>query len=267
MTTLQIITLAIIQGVTEFLPISSTAHLILPSQVWGWPDQGLSFDIALHVGTLSAILVYFRHELVALTQGFFRSLQERTLNSDARLAWAILIGTIPIGLAGLAFKSLIEHQGRSILVIACSTLVFGIALGLADRLGKRRRQEDSISWKEGLLIGCAQAVAIIPGTSRSGITMTAGLWLGLTREAASRFSFLLAIPAMALSGGLDAVELLTNGHEVAWSEMGLGMLISAITGYICIDVLLKMLKKMSFMPFVIYRMALGVGLLWLYFGG
>ncbi|MDX1443800.1 MAG: undecaprenyl-diphosphate phosphatase, partial [Gammaproteobacteria bacterium] len=176
---LQTIILAIIQGLTEFLPISSSAHLILVPVLTGWSDQGLAFDVAVHVGSLAAVMLYFRRDIVNVTVAGLRSLKTRRVEGDARLAWAIVLGTIPVGLAGLLFADFIEANLRSALVIATTTIVFGLLLWVADRHGATGRNEHQLRWVDILVIGVAQALALIPGTSRSGITMTAGLLMGL----------------------------------------------------------------------------------------
>ena len=195
-----IIWLALVQGLTEFLPVSSSAHLILVPQLLGWPDQGLDFDVAVHLGTLIAVVAYFRHDIVKLFLAWFASITKRTMTPEARLAWGVILGTIPAGLVGLLFKDYIEVYLRSPMVIAATTIIFGLLLWLADRRARLERSELSLNWQDFLVIGGAQAIALIPGTSRSGITLTAGLLLGLTREAAARYSFLVSIPISVLSG-------------------------------------------------------------------
>jgi undecaprenyl-diphosphatase len=256
--------LALVQGLTEFLPISSSAHLILAPLLNGWRDQGIAFDISVHVGTLSAVIIYFRHELVAMTRDWYGSLRYRRHTPDSRLAWAVLLGTIPVGLAGLAFKHYIETDLRSAIVIATTSIGFGVLLGLSDWLGKRRRDEHSLNWKDVLFIGIAQAVALIPGTSRSGITMTAGLMLGLTRQAAARFSFLLSIPVIVLSGGLAGFDLLKQPVATDWTAILTGMFISFISALLCIHFFLKLLDRIGMLPFVIYRILLGIALFWIF---
>jgi undecaprenyl-diphosphatase len=260
----QIIALAILQGLTEFLPISSSAHLILLPQLEGWADQGLAFDVAVHVGTLAAVVWYFRRELVLMTRDWGRSLAMREMVGESRLAWAVLFGTIPVGLAGLLFKDMVETVLRAPLVIAGATLVFALLLWWADARGRGTRSEHAIGWKDVLVIGVAQAVALIPGTSRSGITMTAGLMLGLSRSAAARFSFLLSIPVIVLAGGLNALELVQGEAAVDWRALILGSLLSALAAYLCIHFFLKLLERIGMLPFVIYRLLLGIGLLYLY---
>ena len=183
---LQIVILALVQGLTEFLPISSSAHLILVPVLTDWPDQGLAFDVAVHAGTLTAVVLYFRRELARMLVEWLASFKGG-LTPDARLAWAVLIGTIPVGLAGLIFKDVIETQLRSPMVIAVATIVFGLLLWYADSTGKRSKNEYGLLLRDVLIIGLAQALALIPGTSRSGITITAALMLGLNREADARF--------------------------------------------------------------------------------
>ncbi len=259
---LQAFWLAVIQGLSEFLPISSSAHLILPSQVLEWPDQGLAFDVAVHVGSLIAVIVYFREDIVALTQAWLDSLFVRRHTAESRLAWYIILATIPAGLAGLFLGDFIEQNLRSMLVIAVTTIVFGLLLGWADWRGKRTREMQQFSAKSAFLIGVAQAIALIPGTSRSGITITAALALGFDRETAARFSFLLAIPIIVLSGGYKGVQLL-NSEAVDWIMILVGTSLSGITAYLCIRVFLSVIKRVGMFPFVVYRLVLGMFLLYL----
>jgi undecaprenyl-diphosphatase len=260
----QIIALALLQGLTEFLPISSSAHLILLPILANWQDQGLAFDVAVHVGTLAAVVYYFRRTLRTLINDWWQSVVQRQRVGESHLAWAVGFGTIPVGLAGLLLGDVIETALRSPLVIAVTTILFGLLLGWADWRGKRQRQEQQIGWKDVLFIGLAQAVALIPGTSRSGITMTAGLMLGLTREAAARFSFLLSIPVILLAGGLKTRDLVQSTLSVDWTALISGAVFSAISAYICIFLFLKMLERIGMWPFVIYRLILGAILLWLF---
>jgi len=264
MSILQIVVLGIVQGLTEFLPVSSSAHLVLVPYFTHWKDQGLEFDVALHVGSLVAVLIYFRQDLLAMSKAWFASVFKQQHSQESRLAWGILFATLPAGLIGLAFNDMVEHNLRLPLVVAGTTLFYGALLGVADWAGKRERGEYSLSWKEMLLIGCAQALALIPGTSRSGITMTVGLFLGLTRTAAARFSFLLSVPIIAAAGAHDGLKLLKNPANADWQAMGLGMIVSAITAYLCIALLLKWLSRASLMPFVVYRFALGTFLLFIW---
>jgi len=257
---IQIIVLALVQGFTEFLPISSSAHLILVPALTGWQDQGLAFDVAVHVGTLLAVVSYFRQEIVSMFFAWIDSLKTRSLTPDGRLAWAVLLGTIPAGLAGLLLKDYIETELRSPLVIATATIGFGLLLWWADVKGKRQRGEYQVTWRDVLVIGISQALALIPGTSRSGATMTAGLFMGLTREASARFSFLLSIPLIFLAGGFQTLELIGAASPVDWISLLLGVVLSAVSAYVCIHLFLKLLEQMGMLPFVIYRMLLGIGL-------
>ncbi|MCU7916613.1 MAG: undecaprenyl-diphosphate phosphatase [Candidatus Thiodiazotropha sp. (ex Gloverina cf. vestifex)] len=261
---LQIFILAALQGLTEFLPISSSAHLILAPHVLGYADQGLAFDVAVHVGTLAAVIGYFRHEVISIGGDFFRSWVNPTARSrESRLGWMILIATIPVGLFGLLMKSLVETDLRSPLVIAITTIGFGVLLLAADKLGKRNRDEYTINWWDAVIVGLFQAIAIIPGTSRSGSTMTAGLFLGLTRKAASRFSFLLSIPTIIMSGGLLTLDLIGSGIETDWLSLGIGAGLAFITAYLCIHFFLQFIERIGMTPFVIYRLILGGAILYL----
>ncbi|KGJ90727.1 undecaprenyl-diphosphate phosphatase [Colwellia psychrerythraea] len=273
MTTLEIIILALLQGLTEFLPISSSAHLILPSQILGWQDQGLAFDVAVHVGTLLAVIMYFRKEVGVMAVAWLGTVDvgpEKGRDSfDGKLAWWILLATIPAGLFGLLGKDFIEEHLRSALVIASTTLLFGFLLGFADiKAGKRTTHKpmEKLGLKGAMLIGLAQAIALIPGTSRSGITMTIGLMLGLSRDNAARFSFLLSIPAIAMAGSYLTLKLVLSSEAVDWFAMGLGSLIAFVSAYACIHYFLILLEKLGMMPFVIYRLVLGLGLLWFILG-
>ncbi|MEE4243842.1 MAG: undecaprenyl-diphosphate phosphatase [Kangiellaceae bacterium] len=258
-----LIILAIIQGLTEFLPISSSAHLILPSQVLGWPDQGLAFDIAVHVGTLTAVVIYFREEIYSMIVAFFRSGFSRQMEQDAKLAWAVILGTIPVGLVGLVFSvfDIVDNYLRSIEVIATTTIVFALLLWWVEKHVQHRRDEHTLTWKDICIIGCAQAMALVPGTSRSGATMMAGLWLGLTRSAAARFSFLLSIPVIILSGGSTTVKLMQQPQAANWDELFAGFSLAAISALVCIHFFLKLIDRIGMMPFVWYRLALGLALL------
>lgn len=261
---LQIFVLAVVQGITEFLPISSSAHLILVPVFTSWEDQGLAFDVALHLGSLSAVLMFFRHDIFAMTQSWTRSLFTRQIDADAKLAWAVLFGTIPVGLAGLAFQDTIENVLRSPLYLAVGMIVFGLALGWADWKHRGTRTERELNWKDVLLIGIAQAIALFPGTSRSGITITAALLLGLSRDAAARFSFLLSIPVILIACGLQSVELINSDTAVDWTAMAAGVLLSGISAYLCIFYFLAFIQRIGMQPFVIYRLALGILLIVLF---
>ncbi|NMM41169.1 undecaprenyl-diphosphate phosphatase [Pseudoalteromonas arctica] len=261
MSIIEIIVLALIQGLTEFLPISSSAHLILPSQILGWQDQGLAFDVAVHVGTLIAVIIYFRKEVVEILAAWFKSLGAQGATDDSKLGWWIILGTIPAAVLGLAFKDLIELYLRSAWVIAVTTILFGLLLWYADVKGKQTKTIYQLTWKSALMIGMAQAMAMIPGTSRSGITMTAGLLLGMNKQSAARFSFLLAIPVISMMGLYYTVELALGDEVVDWTTLILGAGLSFFSAYACIFLFLKIIERMGMMPFVIYRLLLGVGLI------
>jgi len=254
--TVQVVFLAIIQGLTEFLPISSSAHLILPSTLLGWEDQGLAFDVAVHVGSLLAVLTYFRKDIRLLIVCWCRSLTGGQQTPESRLGWQIILATIPAGLAGLFLGDLIELHLRSIAVIAFTTIVFGILLGLSDKFSLRVKNLHQFTWRSALIVGCAQALALIPGVSRSGITITVALALGFDRIAAARFSFLLAIPVIVLSGGYKGMQLLQL-TMVPWFDILLGAVLSAVTAYCCIHVFLTWINRIGMLPFVVYRMILG----------
>lgn len=257
----QTIVLAMVQGLTEFLPISSSAHLILVPVLTPWEDQGLAFDVALHVGSLTAVVVYFRSELAAMAGAWLRSLRPRgggRLSNDARLAWAVGLGTIPVGLAGLASRDLVEGWMRSPLILATSLILFGLLLGGADARRRGERSEFQIGWQAVTVIALAQALALIPGVSRSGITMTAGLLVGMTREGASRFSFLLSIPVIFLAGALEVRGLLAQGASVDWGMVALGTVVSGVSAYLCIHYFLQFIRRVGMQPFVVYRVLLGL---------
>lgn len=254
---LHLIALATLQGFTEFLPVSSDAHLILVPRLLGWPDQGLAFDVAVHAGTLAAVLWYFRGELAGTVRSWRADPDPRRATGDARLAWAVLLGTVPAGLAGLLLRDFVADGLRTPAVIAWATIGFALALWLADVLGKRRRTEHQLRWGDVLWIGCAQALALIPGASRSGATMAAGRALGLTRDGAARFSFLLSVPVICLAGARETVELLRGGDSVAWGTLALAALIAGVTAHACIRVFLRVLERVGMLPFVIYRLILG----------
>ncbi|WP_068544682.1 undecaprenyl-diphosphate phosphatase [Thalassotalea crassostreae] len=262
MSTIETIILALIQGLTEFLPISSSAHLILPSQLLGWVDQGLAFDVAVHVGTLLAVMIYFRQEVSSMFVAWGNSIVKKQHNQDSKLAWWIIFATIPAGLFGLLGKDFIEDNLRSAAVIALTTIVFGLLLGFVDKTSKQNKTIDSLGFKGAMYIGLAQAVALIPGTSRSGITMTMGLMLGLSRDAAARFSFLLSIPAIAMAGSYLTLKLILEANGVDWEAIALGASIAFISAYACIHYFLILLDKVGMMPFVIYRLVLGAFLIW-----
>jgi undecaprenyl-diphosphatase len=264
MTDIQAVWLAAVQGFTEFLPISSSAHLILLPRLLGWPDQGLAFDVAVHVGSLIAVLFYFRKDIVPMIRDWALTLAGRPNTEYSKLAWAVVIGTIPLGIGGVLMKVAVGGELRSPLVIASTTIIFGLLLGWADHVGKRDRDEHSLSWKDSLMIGGSQILALIPGTSRSGITITTGLMLGLTRTAAARFSFLLSIPAIILPGILLGADLAESSDPIHWRSFILGAVLSAVFAYICIRLFLTMIQSIGMTVFVVYRIVLGAFLFYLF---
>ncbi len=248
---IQIITLALVQGLTEFLPVSSSAHLVLVSPVLGWPDQGLMFDIAVHLGTLIAVLAFYRRDLTRLAFEMWRpgAAQQEVL--------ALAVATVPAVLAGFFLGDWLETWTRAPWVIATTTLLFGLALGLADRRGGRGVQ---ITLLIALGIGLAQVLALVPGTSRSGVTITAALLMGLSRSDAARFSFLMAIPVIAGAGLLMGKEALESSIEVNWIDLGLGATLSCAAAFACIKVFVGLVERIGMMLFVWYRVALSAAL-------
>jgi undecaprenyl-diphosphatase len=258
----QAIVLAVVQGLSEFLPISSSGHLVLIPHFFGWADQGLAFDVAVHMGTLIALLAYFRRPLLNMGVAWTRSVLQREQTRDSRLAWQLLVATIPVGLAGLLFDDYIEAHLREPLFIAGTLSFFGIVMYLADRLGRGTLDEYSVSWGQALMIGVAQALALMPGTSRSGITMTAGRALGLTRSGAARFSFLLAVPGIAAAGGYEGLKLLTSPGPVDWQPMAVGIVFAALSGLACIHLLIRFIERIGLLPFTIYRLLIAAVIVW-----
>jgi undecaprenyl-diphosphatase len=262
MTLIQIIVLALIQGLTEFLPVSSSAHLILGSKVFGWPDQGLVFDVATHLGTLVAVFIYFRHELLGMMMAWMGPAVTDTDRQHRAMTLHLAVASIPALLAGALLHDAVELHLRDVQVIAWATIGFGLLLWIADARSPRDGGLDRINLRAAILIGLAQAFALIPGTSRSGVTITAGRFLGLSPQAAAKFSFLLAIPIIGAAGSYGALRVLSGDADINWTEFALAMLLSALAGWVCIAAFLALLKRIGLMPFVIYRLALGVVLLW-----
>ncbi|WP_100637944.1 undecaprenyl-diphosphate phosphatase [Marinobacter salexigens] len=253
---LQAFFLGLLQGLTEFLPISSSAHLILVPAFFDWVDQGVAFDLAVHVGTLLAVVIYFRADVFSIARDGLMSINRRRVVGQGALALYLVIGTIPAGLAGLALLDIIDNELRAVEIIFATTLFFGLLLGIADWMPKRQRSLDSLNWKDALLVGIAQAIALVPGTSRSGITITAGLFLGMSRETASRFSFLLAIPITALASAVKLLEVAAADITVDWSAFLVGGVTSFIIAITAIHFFLKWLNKVGMWPYVIYRVIL-----------
>ncbi|MEM7406622.1 MAG: undecaprenyl-diphosphate phosphatase [Pseudomonadota bacterium] len=261
---LQTVTLALVQGLTEFLPVSSSAHLILAPRLLGWPDQGQAFDVAVHVGTLAAVVSYFHRELGKMLRDWLASLAARRAVGHSSLAWGVFWGTFPAGLTGVLAGDQIELFLRSPLVIAAATIGFGLVLWWASVRDDGGRDEFSIGWRDVLIIGCAQALALIPGTSRSGITITAGLLLGLRATAAARFSFLLSVPIIAAAGLLHTLGLIQQGASADWAAVGVGALVAALSAFACIHAFLKLLERIGMLPFIVYRLILGAALVVLF---
>lgn len=270
---LEAIVLAIVQGLTEFLPISSSAHIRVAGLAMGMEDPGATFTAIIQIGTELAVVVYFWRDIVRIITRWFQSLTGKVPRNDpdARMGWLIIIGSVPIVLLGVLFQDLIRTQFRSLWIIAISLIVFGIILGLADVLARRVKTLDHLNWKDGLIYGFAQALALIPGVSRSGGTITAGRLMGYDRPSAARYAFLLAIPAVLGSGGYELVGALTEdnaaGAPINWGATLLATVISFIVGWAVIKFLMKWVETRSFMPFVIYRIALGTLLIILLIAG
>lgn len=262
---IQTITLAITQGLTEFLPISSSAHLILVPTLAGWTDQGIAFDIAVHVGSLLAVFAYFRKDIVQLIQGFFRSLYKGPSDFYSTLSWQLIIATLPIAIIGLVAHDFVATTLRSPLVIAAATMGFGVLLLASDRYSLHQKTISQLKWKDVALIGLAQTLALIPGTSRSGITLTAGLALGFDRKNSAMFSFLLSIPVIILAGGYEGVKMLTSPTPLPWNLLIIGITFSGLTAYLCIHFFMQFIQKIGMLPFVVYRLLLGCFLLLMFY--
>ena len=259
---LQVIVLAVVQGLTEFLPISSTAHLYLTSWLFGWQLEGLDFDIALHIGTLLAVLLYFAGDWVQIiAQGFgVRMKGDEEIKHNHMLLWLLAIGTVPVGIAGLLFNKQAESTWRNPFVIGGMLIAVGVLMYLAENAGRRQRDLSSIDLADAVTIGVAQALAVVPGTSRSGITISAGLFRNMTRESAARFSFLLSTPAIAAAAGKALYDMHKKGglHGVMNSDFLVGVAVSAITGCLVISWFLHYLRRGGLRPFVYYRIVFGI---------
>ena len=261
---LNMLVLAVVQGVTEFLPISSSAHLILVPVLFGWPDQGLAIDIAVHVGTLAAVLVYFHRDVLDLVAGLWMAIRGRP-DDRSRLVLHLVVATLPIVVVGLLAKDLVGTTFRSELLIAVTTILFGIVLWIADRGADRYdRRLGEMTLKDAVVIGTAQVLAILPGTSRSGITMTAALFLRFNRTESARFSMLLSIPTIAAAGLLATLDLVKSGDATLQADAIWAAVLAFVAALLTIWGLMKWLRTSSFTPFVIYRLVLGaVLLMWL----
>ena len=262
MSLIQVIVLAVLQGFTEFLPISSSAHLALTPWVFGWEDQGLTFDIALHFGTLMAVLIYFFRDWVQIiAQGFgLRWGRDEQLRRNPRLLWLLAAATIPVGISGMLLKDYVEHTFRNPILIGCMLIGVGILMGWADRIGRGLKRIGAVTGTDGMIIGLAQALAVVPGTSRSGITITAALFRNIDREAAARFSFLLSTPAIAGATAKALIDLIQAGGVAPDMRTPFiaGMLVSALTGCIVIRYFLIFLRRHTLKFFVAYRIIFGI---------
>ncbi len=269
MTVGQAIVLGIVQGITEFLPISSTAHLRVISALLGWPDPGAAYSAVIQLGTLGATLAYFARDLWGMARGLAKGLVRRQLLQDAgsRLAIYVIAGTVPIGVAGLAFEKWIDREFRSIHVIAAALILLGVLLYLAERLSRRERGLSGLDFPRSQIIGAAQALALVPGASRSGVTLTAGLFCGLTRDAAARYSFLLSVPAVAAAGIFKLGSIGADPHSPGGAALVAGTVAAFFSGYLAIEGLLRFLRTRSTLVFVIYRIVLGVALVALSLSG
>ncbi|MER6466392.1 undecaprenyl-diphosphate phosphatase [Streptomyces sp. NPDC093272] len=263
--------LGLVQGLTEFLPVSSSAHLRLTAAFSGWKDPGAAFTAITQIGTEAAVLIYFRKDIGRIVSAWFRSLFDKAVRGDhdAKMGWLVIVGSIPIGLLGVTLKDQIEGPFRDLRITATMLIVVGIVIGVADRMAardekggrhrapKQRKTLENLSVKDGLIYGFCQACALIPGVSRSGATISGGLFMGYRREAAARYSFLLAIPAVLASGAFEVKDSVGEGH-VAWGPTLFATVIAFASGYAVIAWFMKWISNKSFMPFVWYRIALGV---------
>jgi undecaprenyl-diphosphatase len=263
--------LGLVQGLTEFLPVSSSAHLRLTAAFAGWHDPGAAFTAITQIGTEAAVLIYFRKDIARIVSAWFRSLTNKAMrhDQDAKMGWLVIVGSIPIGVLGVTLKDQIEGPFRDLRLTATMLIVMGVVLGVADRLAardetggrhraaKQRKSLQELSVKDGLIYGVCQAMALIPGVSRSGATISGGLLMGYTREAAARYSFLLAVPAVLASGAFELKDASEGGH-VSWGPTIFATVIAFVVGYAVIAWFMKFISSKSFMPFVWYRIALGI---------
>ena len=256
------VVLGLVQGLTEFLPISSTAHLRIVASLAGWDDPGATFTAVTQIGTEAAVLIYFRHDIGRILRQWSHSLVRPELRRDpnALIGWYVIVGTLPIGILGVALQGYIRDQFRNLTLVALTLIVFGLILGVADRLAKQTKTLERLDLSDALVYGLAQSLALIPGVSRSGGTISAGLLLGYTREAAARYAFLLAIPTV-LASGLFELRRIGDGDAPAWGATLAATAIAFGVGYAVIAWFLRFIATRSFLPFVLYRVVLGVALL------
>ncbi len=255
----QAIILGIVQGLTEFLPISSSAHLLIVSQLFGWTDPGAAFTAVTQIGTETAVILYFRHDIWRIIRAWLGQFGDPELRGspDVRLGWLVIIGSIPIALLGFAFSDQIETVARNLWLVSCTLILFGIVLGVADRTARLVKELPQLTYRDGLVYGLCQALALIPGVSRSGATISGGLFLGYTREAATRYAFLLAIPSVLAAGFYQALDI-GSDPAVAWGPTILATVIAFGVGLAVIAWLLRYVATKSYMPFVVYRVVLGL---------
>jgi undecaprenyl-diphosphatase len=262
MTWLQVVVLAIVQGLTEFLPISSSGHLVLVPSAAGWTDQGLAFDVAVHFGSLLAVCLFFRDDILALLRGTGQLLTLNHKTPESRIALALGIGTVPAAIAGLSLAGWIEANLRSPAVIVFTLAGYAVIMVLADRLGRRDRSVADVTLRDALVIGCAQALALVPGTSRSGVTISAGRILGFDRRDAARFSFLLSVPVILLATVYEMGGLVMGDEQVDWTQLSVAALVAAVVAYASIDFFMRFVSRIGLMPFAIYRLVLAAVILY-----
>jgi undecaprenyl-diphosphatase len=262
---IQAIVFGVVQGLTEFIPISSTAHLRIIPALLGWGDKGAAFTAVIQLGTLIATFIYFRKDINNLTTGFISAVRKKDYfsNIHSKLFILIIIGTIPISICGLLFKNFIEGEARGLYVISAALILLAILLFVAEKKGKRDKNLTEITVKDGIIIGIAQALALIPGSSRSGVTITAGLFRNLKRDVAARYSFLLSIPAIGLSGMYELYKEREFLLQENLLSLFIATVVSGVIGYLSIAFLIHYLKTKSTLIFIIYRIALGLLILFL----
>jgi undecaprenyl-diphosphatase len=258
MTTIEAVVLGIVQGLTEFIPVSSSAHLRIVPALLGWDDPGAAFTAVLQLGSLVAVIGYFLKDLLGMARAAVTAVTDRSRppSPEARHLLYIIVGTIPVAILGTLLKHKIEGEFRALAIIAAAQIVFGLALGFADMKSRKTRKFDDLILRDALIIGCAQALALVPGASRSGVTLIAALALGFEREAAARFSFLLSVPAVA-GAGLKELKVVLHAHDVSAVTLGIGLAVTFVVSYASIAWLLKFLRTRTTLPFVVYRVALG----------